>query len=185
VSVEPGHNAQMFTPIEGFRSGVDRVVRDCLKAGDGRDDENVAMAAGDHRRHVEPRKMNDGGTIHLDHVDHFFRRNFPGVAEGAEAGVVDEQFDVDALLRGGGEDLPGGFGAREVDGEDFGFHAVFGGEVGGEILEAVGAARGEDEIGAALGEELCEFEADACTCAGYERPFAAPLVDHESLRGTM
>ena len=44
--------------------------------------------------------MHDGRAIHLDHFQHFFCGNFVSVAEGAETGVIDQEFDFE-FFRGG------------------------------------------------------------------------------------
>ena len=76
-------------------------------------------------------------------------------AVGAEAGVVDQQLDLDTELGDPGGQR-GGVGA-EVAAE----HAGLGGQLGGERLEAVGAAGDEDEVVAARGELAGELLADS------------------------
>ena len=70
-------------------------------------------------------------------------------------GVVDQQVDLDAEL-GDPRGQRGRVGS-EVAAEDVGG----GGQLGGERLEAVGAAGDEDEVVAALGELAGELLADS------------------------
>ena len=89
-----------------------------------------------------------------------------GVAEGAEAGVVDQEFDFEFFRGGEIVDLLRSFGLGEIRGADFDLDIVGGLQVSGHLLQAVGAARGEDQVGAVGGEEFGQFEADAGAGAG-------------------
>ena len=101
---------------------------------------------------------------------------FVDVAEDAEAGVVDEQVDLAALLLGEGEDLGGGFRASQVGGEDLRIDSVFRGEIRGEFLQAVDPAGSEDEVRPGSGQVLGQGPTDARAGARDERPLVVPAV---------
>src|ERR1700678_497859 len=98
------------------------------------------------------------------------------VAERAKACVVDQKFDFDFLAGGEGVDLRGGCGLSQVGGKDFDVYVMGGFETRRGLLEAVGAARGEDQIRASCGKEFRKFKADAGTCAGDDDPLPFPAI---------
>ena len=105
--------------------------------------------------------MHDGRAIHLDHFQHFFCGNFVSVAEGAETGVIDQEFDFEFFRGGEIVDLLRSFGLGEVGGADFDLDIMGGLQLGGDLLQAIGAAGGEDQVRPVGREEPGEFEANA------------------------
>jgi hypothetical protein len=167
--------------VEGLGGRIDSEKWNGLERCSGAHDKDVAMPPGDHRGKVESREMHDGGTIDLDHSQQFFDGDFVAVAEGAESSVVDEQFDFDIFSFGEGVDFCGSFGTHQVGGEDLGLNFVGGGQFGGEFLEAVSAAGGEDEIRSTGCQLLRECQSDSGARASNQCPLTAPLSRHGSL----
>src|SRR3954451_14544385 len=83
-------------------------------------------------------------------------------AGGAEAGVVDEEIDLDPQL-------VDPLGERCcIGGEIAGDHLGVGGELASKALEAIGSAGHQDEIVAASGELARKLFANSRGCAGDE-----------------
>src|SRR5205809_6342737 len=99
-------------------------------------------------------EMKDGGAIDLNHVEEEALIDGGERAVGAEAGVVDEDIDVETTVSREGEDSFRRVGLGEIGGEDFGADFVGGGESLRERLQAIGAAGRQDEVCAA-GSEFC------------------------------
>ncbi len=132
--------------IENFCGGVGCDVRDGLKRGCGGDDENVAGFFLQHRLKEKMREADDGGAVDLHHFDLARAVGGGEFAVSAEAGVVDEQIDVEIFRAGESEDRVGRGGIGEICDADFGADVVFGGEVARECGEAIFAASCEHEI---------------------------------------
>src|SRR5690606_32484806 len=86
-----------------------------------------------------------------------------------QSGVVDQHVNVQALLVGVSQDRCRGGGVGEVGGEDLTSDLVLFGELGGEVVEAVGAAGDQQQLVAAGGQVAGERRADACGGAADER----------------
>ena len=80
---------------------------------------------------------------------------------------------------GEAEEIFGRLRLREIDGEDFGLYFVPLAQFAGQLLEPLGAPRGEDEVRATRGQLRGEFPADACAGSGDQRPFALPVRHSE------
>ena len=118
-------------------------------------------AATDHAGH-ERRAQRDG---RLDEHPHLVELAF-GVGEmkrapGGEAGVVDEDVDLESERRDPrGQPLARGR-LGEIAAERLGAHRVLGGDLRGDLLEAVLAPGDEDDAVAATGELVGDRGADA------------------------
>ena len=110
--------------IEAFRGSVDRNEGHGLKRGRGGHDEHIAAAAFDHRRKIKPREKNNGGAVHLDHVEEALRIEHVKLAVDAKAGVIDEKIDLNCFLRREGEDRLRCAGIGEVGCGDFRLNAI-------------------------------------------------------------
>src|SRR5271156_4517928 len=150
------------------------------------DDHHVAVLPLHHRRHVQPRQMHHGGTIHLNHFQHFLHGNLMHEAVRAKTGVVDQEFHLDLLIGRERVNLARRLGARQVRRENFGLDAVLRRKIGSQFLQPVNAPRREQQIRAASREQLRQFQTDPRTRPGNQRPlappFLLPLFRHGNLR---
>ena len=98
--------------------------------------------------------MDDRGNIYLGHLQLAAQRDFFEFAVRAEAGIVNEKLDGDALALRVSKNGFGRAGLGQVRGKGGDDHAVARAKISGKLLEAVFAAGGEDEVGATRGKLL-------------------------------
>ena len=162
--------------IKGFRRGVRGDVGHRLERRSRGNDQNIAAAPLNHGWQVQMREVHHGEAVHFHHVQ--LGRGIAGVefAICAEAGVVDEKVDLDSARLREGVNCGGRGGVREIGRSDFYFDVVLRGQALAQIFQAIGTARGDDEISSASGEFFGQRLADARACAGDERPLISPCV---------
>ena len=139
---------------EGLGGTVGRLVWERLHAGGRGDGDDAAASPLDHRGDEHPGEDHDGLAVDPDHLGLALDGKVGEAAAEAEAGVVDEQVDLDTELVDLALQLP------RVDSQVVDDHV--GGDRQGvrERLEAVGATGDQDELVAPLGELPGELLAD-------------------------
>ena len=158
--------------VEGecLRGGVDRLVRDRLHPGGGGDVDDAAASPLEHLRQERVAEGDDRLAVEPDLLGVARRVVLEERAGGAEAGVVDEQADVDAELL----DLSGSEPAPSARSQATTWASV--GSSAGELLQAVGAAGDKDDVVAPRGELARELFANSRGCAGDEGCFGHGLT---------
>jgi hypothetical protein len=106
--------------------------------------------------------------VDIDDAELAFGRKLVEVADGAEAGVVDEDVDSDALGDGALLQLPRRLRIGEIGRPDSHGDAVLCAQRIGQLPHDIGAPRDQDEIVAVGGEQLCQLQSDAGGSAGDE-----------------
>src|SRR6201993_1560419 len=86
--------------VEGFRCRVGRNVRNSLEGSSGGEDQNVTAAATHHVGKIKTCEVNNGRAIDLHHIEQPLGVDLSDLAVLAEAGVVDEELNGQALLPG-------------------------------------------------------------------------------------
>ena len=99
--------------------------------------------------------------VGVDQLHLAFKRHILEFAEGAEAGVVDQK--VYLLVFEVIVQIVGILLAREVDSYHAHIYAV---ELVAQLVKLVGAAGGDDQVIAELGEVSCELFSDSGACSG-------------------
>src|SRR4029077_18557835 len=172
--------------VEGFRSGVGGDVRNSLESSGGGEDQDISATAGNHVREIQPREMNHRRAIHLHHIEKALRRNLREFAVLPEAGIVDEQINVQTLLLCEIVDLLGSVGFREISVEYGGADSEALPQSSRKLFQPVATPRCENQVSAARGEFVRQSHADTRARTGNQRPLALPFLRHVgNPRGTV
>ena len=91
--------------------------RTSLEPGDRRHVQNASMPTADHRRQEQLGEAQDCFDIQPQHRDVVLDRNFPKFSSVAESGIVNQDIDVDALVRQFIKDLLRSFGLFQIFGD--------------------------------------------------------------------
>src|SRR5260370_40344014 len=94
----------------------------------------------------------------------------------AEAGVVDQQIDLDPFFFGKSKNPFWGIRVGQIRGNDFRADFVACRQPARKCLEAILSACGGNEFCAADLQFFRERHADSGASSGYESPFPAPVV---------
>ena len=107
------------------------------------------------------RQLDERDAVEANHVGLAVARQLPEAPERAVPGVVADARDVLVALQEGLDQGGAGHVVGEVTGMDLDVRAVGLAQLLGQLVEALAAARHEDQAMAALGQLAREFGADA------------------------
>ena len=128
--------------VEGFSGGVGADVGDGLEGGGRRENEDVAAMAGDHIGQKQAREMDNRRAVNLNHIEKPLRWSLRKFAILAEAGVIDEQVDGEALLPGEIVNFRRRIRLGQIGDEGLSLDFMGVSQFASELAESIPAARG-------------------------------------------
>ena len=122
--------------------------------------------------------MNHRRAIHLHHTEKALHWNLGEFAVLPEAGIVDEQINVQALLLCEVVDLSRSVGVCKIGVEYGGADSVALPQSSRKLFQPVATPRCEKQMSTARGEFVRQSHADTCARTGNQRPLALPFLRH-------
>ena len=161
---------------------TDRVA---AQSGDRRHIEDPAIAAGNHR--VAPdrlRQQEHPGQVQVDQLLPAVQRVRLGRRRPGGTGVVDQDVDVPQLCHRRSRELRHRVGLAHVGRQHLDLDAR-GGQVGAGLLQFIGLAGGDQDLGAELAQRLGDLQTQSARTACHDRLATAQihhrLQRHDSL----
>ena len=113
-------------------------------------------------------EIEQAGQVGIDHVGPLLIGHGRRVAGTAGAAGVDQNVDLAEVRNDVLHALGDGLGVAQVEVVGVNLHAVLRGDLLRVLLQAVGAARHNGDVGAGVGHCLCKLQAEAGAAAGNQ-----------------
>jgi len=160
--------------IERLARGVDTVEREGLSARNRAREDHCPTATLLHARHDAVAENRGRDAVDLHHLLHALARDLVEAPRATEAGVVDQDADLEILDRARHEIRASGIG--EVGGDNACLHAMLLLELGGEIRQPLLPARRQHDVHAVARQGPRELHTEPRRGARHDPPLAVAVT---------